>query len=240
MHLLAFCTGPRIGEARGLLVEDVHKDHVVIQHSWEEGYGIKLPKNGRSRAVPIPSHAHQALQTIMPPHEPKSIVFYGGSKSGPLSKSYILNGLRDAIVTMKMETDAKVADMTKEELQKHQIELIRETIERRIGFHSWRHELNTILRAARVPDPKIRLLTGLVGVAVPRSVCSGLSLLVPRMEILHEWVECVRSLRQQLGLCELLGHLVHVWSKPFRFRLLLAFDFLKTVSQDLRWVFHLW
>ena len=34
INLLAFCTGLRIGEARGLLVEDVHKDHIVIRHSW--------------------------------------------------------------------------------------------------------------------------------------------------------------------------------------------------------------
>ena len=29
-----------------------------------------------------------------------------------------------------------------------------------VGFHSWRHKLNTLLRAAGVPDAKIRLLTG--------------------------------------------------------------------------------
>ena len=35
MNLLAFSTGMRIGEARGLLVEDVKDDHILIQHSWE-------------------------------------------------------------------------------------------------------------------------------------------------------------------------------------------------------------
>ena len=31
---------------------------------------------------------------------------------------------------------------------------------RNVAFHSWRHKLNTLLRAAGVPDAKIRLLTG--------------------------------------------------------------------------------
>lgn len=135
-------------------------DHIVIQHSWEEGYGIKPPKNGRFRAVPIPLHAQEALQTVITTHEPESIVFYGRSKSMPLSKSYVLNGLRDAIVTMKAADDAKTNQMTKEELKEHRQKLVREIIERRVGFHSWRHKLNTILRAAGVPDAKIRLLTG--------------------------------------------------------------------------------
>jgi integrase len=61
---------------------------------------------------------------------------------------------------MKMDEDPKVAGMTKEEIHEHRQKLIREIIERRIGFHSWRHKLNTILRAAGVPDAKIRFLTG--------------------------------------------------------------------------------
>ena len=96
----------------------------------------------------------------MTTYEPESIVVYGRSKSVPLSKSYILNGLRDAIVAMKMDDDPNVAEMTTEELKEHRKKLIRGIIERRVGFHSWRHKLNTILRAAGVPDAKIRLLTG--------------------------------------------------------------------------------
>ncbi len=116
MNLLAFCTGLRIGEARGLMVDDVHNDHIVIRHSWEEGYGIKLPKNGRSRAVPLPEQAKEALQKVIADFEPESLVFYGRSPSTPLSKSYVLNGLRDAIVTMKLQGDPVVAGMSDQEL----------------------------------------------------------------------------------------------------------------------------
>ncbi len=160
MNLLAFCTGLRIGEARGLMVGDVHNDHIVIRHSWEEGYGIKPPKNGRSRAVPVPEQAKEALQKVIADFEPESLVFYGRTSSTPLSKSYVLNGLRDAIVTMKLEGDPEVDGMSDQELAERRKQILQKTAKRRIGFHSWRHKLNTMLRAAGVPDAKIRLLTG--------------------------------------------------------------------------------
>jgi integrase len=107
MNLLAFCTGLRIGEARGLMMEDVQKDHLVIRHSWEERYGIKPPENERSRAVPLPEQAKKALQKVIADFQPASLVFYGRSPSTPLSKSYVLNGLRDANVTMKLNGDPR-------------------------------------------------------------------------------------------------------------------------------------
>lgn len=160
INLLAFSTGMRMGEARGLLVDDVKDDHILIQHSWEQGYGIKPPKYGRSRAVPIPVVAQEALREVMDFFTPETLVFYGRDKSTPLSKSYIVDGLRDAIVTMTVKADPATDGMNDEELAKYRKKVLAEIKARDIGFHSWRHKLNTLLRAAGVPDAKIRLLTG--------------------------------------------------------------------------------
>ena len=159
MNLLAFSTGMRMGEARGLLVEDVKGDHILIQHSWEQGYGIKPPKYGRSRAVPIPMVAQEALQEVIDFFAPETLVFYGKDKTTPLSKNYIVDGLRDAIVTSTIDADPAAKDI-EEELKRYRKKVLKDIEARNVGFHSWRHKLNTLLRAAGVPDAKIRLLTG--------------------------------------------------------------------------------
>ena len=61
---------------------------------------------------------------------------------------------------MKMEKDAKTKEMSKDEPAERREQILQQIVHRRIGFHSWRHKLNTILRAAGVPDSKIPLLTG--------------------------------------------------------------------------------
>jgi integrase len=160
INLLAFNTGLRIGEARGLLIEDIKGDHIVIQRSWEEGYGLKEPKFNQVRAVPIPKTTREAITQVIRDFEPERLVFYGKDKETPLSKTYILNGFRNAYVNMRAEADPKTRDLTKEELKTYRKNLLDGLKERGVGFHSWRHKLNTVLRAAGVPDPKIRLLTG--------------------------------------------------------------------------------
>lgn len=160
VNLLAFNTGLRIGEARGLMVEDIKDAHVVIQRSWEEGYGLKEPKYNQVRAVPIPKPTQEVLSQVIRDFEPETLVFYGKDKATPLSKTYILNGFRNAYVNMRVENDPATKDLTKEELKKYRKNVLQALKDREVGFHSWRHKLNTVLRAAGVPDAKIRLLTG--------------------------------------------------------------------------------
>ena len=160
MNLLAFSTGMRMGEARGLLVEDVRDDHILIQHSWEQGYGIKPPKYDQIRAVPIPVIAQEALREVMDFFVPETLVFYGKDKSTPLSKSYVVDGLRDAIVRSTIDANPAATVMNEEELEEYRKKLLAEIEMRNVGFHSWRYKLNTLLRVAKVPDAKIRLLTG--------------------------------------------------------------------------------
>jgi integrase len=112
MNLLAFNTGLRMAEARGLLVRDVKNDHIVIQHSWEEGYGLKAPKFNQVRVVPVPRKTREVLGQVIRDFESETLVFYGKDKSTPLSKTYILNELRSAYVTMRVEADPDAMSTT--------------------------------------------------------------------------------------------------------------------------------
>ena len=53
-NILAASTGMREGEIRGLLIKDVHDDYIDVQHSWEQGYGLKGAKWGSERRVTVP------------------------------------------------------------------------------------------------------------------------------------------------------------------------------------------
>ena len=160
INLLAFTTGIRMGEVRALDLDSIKETHIIISRSWEEGYGIKPPKNGQSRAIPIPRYVQEVLQEIITTSKAEDLVFHGRTKSVPISKSHIVKALREAIIVMKLKEAGAVETMNPAEIATARRELLRDIMQRQIGFHSWRHKLNTMLRAAGVPDPKIRLLTG--------------------------------------------------------------------------------
>ena len=94
LNMLALITGSRMSEVRSLLVENVKADHVQIRHSWEEGYGLKEPKYGSLRDVPISDRVAEALSCVIRDTEPESIVFYGeAGKDRPMTKSCIEKNL---------------------------------------------------------------------------------------------------------------------------------------------------
>ena len=52
INVLAASTGARMGEIRGLLLENVFPDHLEIQHGWEDHSGLEEPKWGSVRDIP--------------------------------------------------------------------------------------------------------------------------------------------------------------------------------------------
>lgn len=141
INLIAFYTGARIGEIRGLTIEHVKPDRIEIVQAWEEGHGLKEPKFNSKRAVPIPPHIYEAVQRVIEDRQPENLVFFSDAgKERPLSKTAIESSLYRAL--KKIGIDEK------------------QRRERGITFHSWRHKLTTTLRAKGVPDSIIRKLTG--------------------------------------------------------------------------------
>lgn len=137
VNLFAAATGARMGECRGLLVEDVKADHVEIKHSWEQGHGLKAPKYNSIRTVPISERVAEALSRVIRDTGAESIVFYGRTLETPVSKSWAERGLYRALANIGVDAKA-----------------------RGIVFHSHRHALNSELRAARIPDAVVQRVTG--------------------------------------------------------------------------------
>ena len=140
INLLTLSTGMRIGEIRGLQVHQVQPDHVQIHTAWEEGYGLKEPKYGSIRDIPISPPVYQALIRTIEITEATELVFHGARKETPLSKSAIENNLYSALAQIGID-----------EVERRK---------RNLTFHSHRHTLNTLMRSQGIPDAKIRLITG--------------------------------------------------------------------------------
>ena len=140
LNLLALTTGARMGEVRGLLVENVKADHVQIRHSWEQGHGLKPPKYGSIRDVPICERVAEALGQVISKYRASSLVFYGATPDKPLSKNCIEKNLYRALAAVGIP-----------EVERRR---------RGIVFHSHRHFLNTLLRSRGVPGSKVRQITG--------------------------------------------------------------------------------
>lgn len=140
-NLVAMYTGARIGEIRGLSVRHVMPDHIKIEQSWEQGHGLKDPKYGSKRAVPIPVDAKEALERVIIETEPDELIFYSfAGKDRPMSKSYLERQFYKAPERIGISAE--------------------ERAKRNLTIHSYRHKLATSPRARGVPDSKIRLLTG--------------------------------------------------------------------------------
>lgn len=140
INLLTLSTGMRIGEVRGLLLQHVHPTHIEVRHSWEEKYGLKEPKWGSFREIPITPKVYQVLEKVIEDSRPQTLVFYGSNYDQPISKSYIEKKLYMAFGNIGID-----------EVERRQ---------RNLTFHGHRHALNTMLRSAGVSDIKIRMITG--------------------------------------------------------------------------------
>lgn len=141
INLLAVTTGMRMGEVRGLCVENVKASHIEIRQSWEEGYGLKPPKYNSIRDVPVSPRVSEALGHVIAETRPYTIVFYSSAKRDrPISKSAIEKKFYEALKRIGIT-----------ELERRR---------RGICFHTHRHFLNTLLRARGVADAKVREITG--------------------------------------------------------------------------------
>jgi hypothetical protein len=83
---MSFRTGMCEGEIRGLLIKDVHDDYIDVQHSWEQGYGLKVATWGSERRVTVPKSVTTLLVKLIeqsPYKNEDDLVFYGGKPHYP-------------------------------------------------------------------------------------------------------------------------------------------------------------
>jgi hypothetical protein len=97
--LLAFTTGMRSGEVLALKLEDIEERVLNDRHSWSAYDGLKMPKSGESRKVPLYPEVRGALLELAAdsPHGPGRFIFYGSTLTDkPVDRSVLLDGLHVA------------------------------------------------------------------------------------------------------------------------------------------------
>ena len=124
--LLACTTGMRSGEVLAIKQEDIEEYALKVCHSWSAYDGLKTPKNGEARRVPLLPEVRGKLLELARenPHGEDGFIFYGNLADKPVDRSVILDGLQAALADIGIDAKA-----------------------RGIVFHSWRHYY-----AARMSD----------------------------------------------------------------------------------------
>jgi integrase len=124
--LLACTTGMRSGEVLALKRGDIEERTLNVRHSWSAFDGLKVPKNGEARRVPLLPEVRAKLLELAGdnPHGPEGFIFYGNLADKPVDRSVLLGGLHDTLAAAGIDAEA-----------------------RGIVFHSWRHYY-----AARMAD----------------------------------------------------------------------------------------
>jgi integrase len=142
-NLLSATTGLRQGEVLAIRGGDIGVGVLNTAHSWSTADGLKSPKNGEARRVPLLPEVREALLTVLAtnPHtdipEAERIVFWELSPDRPrVDGGFMLDALHDELRAMGIDWKA-----------------------RNIVFHGWRH-----FYAARMADieaaDKVSRITG--------------------------------------------------------------------------------
>jgi len=124
--LLACTTGMRSGEVLAVKREAIEERTLNVRCSWSIFDGLKTPKNGETRRVPLLPEVRGLLLELLNenPHGPDGFVFYGNLADKPVVCDVLLSGLYEALSKIGINA-----------------------AERGIVFHSWRHYF-----AARMAD----------------------------------------------------------------------------------------
>lgn len=135
VNFVAAATGMRQGEILAVRDEDLRDGFIHVAHSWHPVYGLGPTKTRQARDVPLPSRVQEAVRPFLG---------FGG---------FVFSMTRgESPCTGNRCTEALYAAL--EAIGVH------DRAERNITFHSWRHWLNSTLRARAVPDDLVRRVTG--------------------------------------------------------------------------------
>lgn len=159
-NLLSMTTGMRASEVVALQPTDIKEDRLMIRHSWSFADGLKKPKNGEERVVPLLPEVREELINLLMQnsHPDKQFIFYGPKPDKPMNIDVLSKGLSHAYIEIKLtEDDRNEKDEKKREDKRENIR--QAMIKRGICFHSWRHFYTASL-ADRIEMRSVQLATG--------------------------------------------------------------------------------
>lgn len=174
--LVALTTGARAGEVAALRAEDIGDDRLHIRYSWGEHDGIKSPKNGEPREVPLLPAIRDQLQAEAGrnPHN-ESWVFWSSQRAGqPIGPRYFTAGLSDALVLLTLpRSDLDAARRVQQARERGEEIIDSEDMnafrrveaermrwrDRGVTFHQWRHVYTSRIRD-KVDLRAVQIATG--------------------------------------------------------------------------------
>jgi integrase len=98
-NLLSITTGLRAGEVLALRKSDIGDRVLFIRHSWSTMDGLKAPKNGDERKVPLLPEVKEKIMELLNqnPHKVDDpFIFYGLLEDKPMDQKILLDGLKMA------------------------------------------------------------------------------------------------------------------------------------------------
>jgi integrase len=138
--LLAATAGLRSGEVRAIRRSDIGELILNVAHSFSDFDGLKTPKNGEARRVPLLPEVRGLLMELLAENPHADIedpyIFYSDSPDRPISGELLRRGLLCALKTAGIDTAG-----------------------RKVDFHSFRHYYASRM-ADRMPAEKVARITG--------------------------------------------------------------------------------
>jgi integrase len=143
--LLGALCGLRLGEVRGLQWSDIDRDKGLlrIEHNIvDEREGLKGPKSGSRRVVPLPDAVLDALDACCKcaPEGSAFVIFNEKTSNRPIEKQTIKRGFSRILARIGIDDDSRRA--------------------RNLTFHGLRHSFVSLTRGAGLPDWVVQRLAG--------------------------------------------------------------------------------
>ena len=144
--LLGALCGLRRGKVRGLEWRNIDLDNKVLHicQNYLDDEGVKTPKRGSVRIVPIPTAVRSAVATIgaiSPYLEPEDfVIFCVGNRARPIDNGFLRAGLAKMLIAIEIPVEEQKA--------------------RNLTFHGLRHSFVTLGRMAGISDLEIQMLAG--------------------------------------------------------------------------------
>lgn len=133
MCRLAALTGMRLGEVQGLCFDQIRNDTIDLDRSWAKMEGLKTPKSGKNRYVPIPSDLTVELRSFL--HQGDLIFTLDGER--PIDATSVRYALRRRMDECGIDWQAE-----------------------KLSFHSFRHFANSHLLDAGLQGESVRAVIG--------------------------------------------------------------------------------
>jgi len=105
-NILALTTGLRAGEVLALRKSDIGGRVLHVRHSWSTMDGLKCPKNGEKRKVPLLPEVRDRIMELLDenPHRVDDpFIFYGLLEDKPMDTKFLIDGLKEACRAAKIE-----------------------------------------------------------------------------------------------------------------------------------------